>query len=143
MSSDALSYELHKLTARLDRTADALLRAQAGISYARFLALFAVAQEAESQRALSDWLAQSEPSTSRMVGVLAEAGLLTVTRPVGIGNRRRLQLTDAGSELVARCAAMLEQRFAALVDQAGVSYDSLQESTRRLLDQLEREPERA
>jgi hypothetical protein len=36
-----LSYELHKLTARLDRAADGLLRQEERTSYSRFLTLFA------------------------------------------------------------------------------------------------------
>ena len=45
VSPHSLSYELHKLTARLDRMADALLRDETGVSYSRFLALFAVTQQ--------------------------------------------------------------------------------------------------
>jgi DNA-binding MarR family transcriptional regulator len=134
---DSLSYELHKLTARLDRAADALLRNEAGVSYSRFLALFAVTQRAETQRALSLWLGQSEPSTSRMVGVLTRAGWLDVSRIPGAGNRRQLSLTESGYELVARCAKLLEHRFSELVKRAGVPYEHYQESTRRLLAQLD------
>jgi DNA-binding MarR family transcriptional regulator len=133
----SLSYELHKLTARLDRAADGLLRDHVDVSYSRFLALFAVSQGAVSQRALADWLGQSEPSVSRMVGVLAESGLLEVTRVAGAGNRRRLELTGEGAELVKRASRLLEERFAELVDRSGVSYSSYQRSTRRLLSQLD------
>jgi DNA-binding MarR family transcriptional regulator len=135
----ALSYELHTLTARLDRAADGLLRGQAGLSYPRFLALFAVGEGAASQRELAQWLGQSEPSTSRMVGVLAEQGLLSVTMVTGEGNRRRLRLTESGSELVGRCARLLEGRFEELVRRSGVPYAAYQRHTRRLLDQLDRE----
>jgi DNA-binding MarR family transcriptional regulator len=135
----ALSYELHKLTARLDRAADGLLRGQAGLSYPRFLALFAVGEGVASQRELAQWLSQSEPSTSRMVGVLAEQGLLSVTMVAGEGNRRRVKLTESGSELVDRCAHLLEGRFEELVKRSGVPYTSYQRHTRRLLDQLDSE----
>jgi DNA-binding MarR family transcriptional regulator len=133
----SLSYELHKLTARLDRMADRLLQVQEGISYARFLALFAVREGAASQRALADWLGQSEPSTSRMTGVLADSGLLEVTRVAGAGNRRHLELTKAGADLVNRATRLLEGRFAELVDRSGVSYSSYQRNTSRLLSQLD------
>lgn len=134
---EALSHELHKLTARLDNAADGLLRRQAGVSYARFLALFAVRETAGSQRDMARWLGLTEPSTSRMVGVLAADGLLTATPAAGGGNRRQLQLTDEGARLVERCAQMLEDRFAELVRRSGVSYASYQRQTRRLLAQLE------
>jgi DNA-binding MarR family transcriptional regulator len=140
---NSLSYELHKLTARLDRAADALLREQADVSYPRFLALFAVAQGAENQRALSRWLAQSEPSTSRMVGVLAEAGWLEVSHTPGTGNRHQLKLTESGAELVAACAELLENRFSELVAKAGIRYDAYLKSTRRLLIQLDEDQQHA
>jgi DNA-binding MarR family transcriptional regulator len=139
---NSLSYELHKLTARLDRAADALLREQAGVSYPRFLALFAVGQGAENQRALSRWLAQSEPSTSRMVGVLAKAGWLEVSHTPGTGNRRQLRLTGSGSRLVAACAELLETRFSELVAKAGIGYEAYLRSTRCLLVQLEEDQPR-
>ncbi len=133
----ALSYELHKLTARLDRAADGLLRSDVGVSYSRFLALFAVSEGAASQRALARWLGQTEPSTSRMVGVLAEQGLLTVTTVPGAGNRRQLRLTMQGAELVDRCGLLLEGRFEKLVERSGVPYAAYQRHTRRLLSQLD------
>jgi DNA-binding MarR family transcriptional regulator len=140
---NSLSYELHKLTARIDRAADALLRDQADVSYPRFLALFAVTQGAENQRALSRWLGQSEPSTSRMVGVLAKAGWLDVSQTPGTGNRRQLKITESGSQLVATCAELLENRFSELVATAGVRYEPYLQSTRRLLAQLAEDQERA
>jgi DNA-binding MarR family transcriptional regulator len=135
--SDALSYDLHKLTARLDRAADRILQEREGISYSRFLTLFAVKSGAMNQRALAVWLGQSEPSTSRMVGVLASEGLLSARRIPGGGNSRRLQLTSAGAELVERGGRLLEGRFAELLERSGVSRASYQRQTRRLLDQLD------
>ncbi len=135
--TSSLSYELHKLTARLDRAADGLLRTHEGVSYARFLALFAVREGATSQRELAGSLGQTEPSTSRMVGVLAEEGLLKVTTVAGAGNRRQLQLTERGVELVACCGRLLEDRFDQLVTRSGVPYTSYQRHTRSLLAQLD------
>jgi DNA-binding MarR family transcriptional regulator len=135
----SLSYELHKLTARLDRAADGLLSSHEGVSYSRFLSLFAVREGAASQRELARWLGQSEPSTSRMVGVLAQDGLLDVTTVAGMGNRRYLQLTDVGAKLVERCGRLLEGRFEELVERSGVPYAAYQRHTRRLLGQLEAE----
>lgn len=135
-----LSYELHKLTARLDRVADGLLREAAGLSYARFLALLAVRECGGTQRDMARWLGLSEPSTSRMVRVLAEDGLLEVKTLAGQGNRRQVQLTAKGDELIDRCGELLEARFEAFVQVCGVDYRTYQDQTRRLLDELEVAP---
>jgi DNA-binding MarR family transcriptional regulator len=135
--SESLSYELHKLTARLDRAADRILHEHEGISYARFLSLVAVQNGAATQRALAAWLGQSEPSTSRMVGVLTADGLLTAHRTPGAGNVRQLQLTAAGAERVERGSRLLEARFDQLLDRSGVSRACYQRQTRQLLDQLD------
>jgi DNA-binding MarR family transcriptional regulator len=132
-----LAYELHKLTARLDRAADDLLRSEEGISYARFLALFAVGETRGTQRELAAWLGQTEASTSRMVAVLADDRLVEITRLDGAGNRRQLRLTSRGARLVERCGRTLEARFQDFVDRSGVSHVTYQRLTRRLLDQLE------
>jgi DNA-binding MarR family transcriptional regulator len=135
--SDSLSYDLHKLTARLDRVADRILHEREGISYSRFLTLFAVKNGAATQRSLAVWLGQSEPSTSRMVGVLTAEGLLEARRTPGGGNSRHLRLTSAGAELVERGSRLLEGRFQQLLERSGVSRASYQRQTRRLLDQLD------
>jgi DNA-binding MarR family transcriptional regulator len=135
-----LSYELHKLTARLDRAADGLLREAAGVSYARFLALFAVQESSGTQRDIARWLGLSEPSTSRMVRVLADDGLLEVETPVGQGNRRQVRLTARGEALIDRCGELLEARFEEFVKLSGVEYRTYQELTRRLLDKLDTAP---
>jgi DNA-binding MarR family transcriptional regulator len=132
---------LHKLTARLDRAADAILRVEAGVSYSRFLALYMVGSEgADTQRALAERLAVSEPSVSRMVRVLADAGWLqTLPDPAG-GNRNQLRLTASGKGLVQRWGAELEERFAALLETAGVPYRTYRTHTTRLLDALDGQP---
>ncbi len=136
---DALSYDLHKLTARMDRAADRILREREGISYARFLTLFAVRNGAVNQRELAAWLVQSEPSTSRMVAVLVTEGLLQANRVNGAGNARRLRLTPAGAELVSRGGRLLESRFNELLARSGVPEASYRRHTRRLIRALEDE----
>lgn len=108
------------------------------MSHARFLALYMVGSEgADTQRALADRLGVSEPSVSRMVRVLVEAGLLESTsEPLG-GNRNRLTLTAAGGQVVERWGMDLEQRLSRLLDAAGVPYRDYVRQTKRLLAALE------
>lgn len=140
MSEHSLTFDLHALTARLDRAADRLLRTHLNLPYRRFLALVLVGEDAPTQRALAERLGVTEPSTSRMVGVLAEAGLLEATLDPAGGNRRLLTLTPAGKEQVEACASLLEGRFAALVEHSGVAYDRYAEDTRRLIRALDTAP---
>lgn len=136
-----LSRNLHKLTARLDRAADQLLRTEAGISYARFLALYMVGSEgADTQRALAERLGVSEPSVSRMVRVLGEGGWLDTLPDPGGGNRNQLRLTVAGEALVKEWGGQLEERLATLLEASGVPYRTYLTHTERLLAALDPEP---
>ena len=135
---DDLSFDLHTLTARLDRAADRILRAESDVSYPRFRALVVVGRFGEAtQRQLAEALGVSEPSVSRMTAALAGTGLLEVRDDPGRGNRRRLSLTPAGKELVERSRDLLEHRFTALVDHTGVPYEDFARHTRLLIDALD------
>lgn len=134
-----LSFRLHVLTAKLDRAADQILRAEHNISYRRFLALTLVGEMgATTQRALAEALGVTEPATSRMTGVLAEAGLLDVQPDPAGGHRRRLGLTPEGKHLVASVQQALEARLADLMAHSGVPYAEYAAHTERLLATLEK-----
>jgi len=118
-----LSFDLLALTARLDRSADRILRAELDVSFRRYLALLIVGElGTATQRALAERLGVSEPSVSRMTGVLAETGLLDAQADPGGGNRRRLCLTVPGRHLVEQGRDLLERRFVDLVTGSGVPY---------------------
>jgi DNA-binding MarR family transcriptional regulator len=132
-----LSYDLHALVARLDRSADRILRDELGISYRRFLALFMVRDLGDAtQRALAERLEVTEPSISRMTTVLSDAGLLVAEPDPAGGNRRRLRLTAAGEQLVTACRALLAARFETLIELSGVPAAAYARHTRRLLEVL-------
>jgi DNA-binding MarR family transcriptional regulator len=136
--ADDLSFDLHALVARLDRSADRLLSSEYGISYRRFLALFMVRDlGATTQRALAERLDISEPSVSRMTGVLAEEGLLGVKPDPNGGNRRRLELTAEGERVVKQCGAFLAGRFTELLNSAGIPRAEYARHTRTLLEALD------
>lgn len=135
-----LSYDLHALTARLDRAADRILRAEIGVPYRRFLALSIVSElGAATQRALAERLGVTEPSVSRMTGVLVQDGLLDASADPAGGNRRRLSLTAAGRSTVDRCSAILDGRFDALAQRSGIPFDEYGHHTALLLATLDSE----
>ncbi len=136
-----LSFNLHALTARLDRSADRILQAEYGLSYRRFLTLLAVGElGAATQRAFAETLGISEPSASRMAGVLAGIGLLDSQLDPAGGNRRRLTLTTQGKQVVEGCRTLLERRFADLVERSGVSYADYAHNTTLLIEALGTSP---
>jgi DNA-binding MarR family transcriptional regulator len=115
------AYALHALVAVLDRAADGILRERLGISFNRFLTLLTLERLATAtQRELAAELGVSEPSVSRSVPALVEAGFLTVTSVAGEGNRRRVELTAVGAKLVGEASDLLEDAFAQVMKQAGV-----------------------
>jgi len=139
-----LSRALHTLTARLDRAADRMLRAEQHVSYRRFLVLFMVGElDTPNQRTLAERLGITEPSVIRMIGALVSAGLLDAAPAAAGGNQRRLRLSPDGRELVGRCCDLLVRRLAAFVEASGVPYDVYTGYTVRLLTALDdttREP---
>jgi DNA-binding MarR family transcriptional regulator len=131
--SKNLGLELHTLVSRLDRAGDRILRTEHGLSYRRFMVLVMVGELGVStQRALADGLAVTEPSVSRMVAALAGTGLLTVVPDPAGGNRRQINLTDAGRALVDHAGTDLIQRLTELVESSGVPFDTYLAHTRRL-----------
>jgi DNA-binding MarR family transcriptional regulator len=135
----SLSFYLHALTSRLDRAADRILRAEHNVSYSRFLALSLVANlEAPTQRTLAEYLGVTEPSVSRMTGVLAGEGLLDVQPDPAGGNRRQLSLTERGKQLVASGQQTLDGRLAMVVARSGVPYDEYTNYTAQLLETFKR-----
>jgi DNA-binding MarR family transcriptional regulator len=137
MTLHRLSFDLHALTARLDRAADRILREREGLSYARFMILFWIGELGPStQRDIAARLGVTEPSVSRMIAVLADLRLLT-REPVK-GNRRALALTAEGRAIVRRSCAHLEAELETLVTASGVPYARYADHTRRLADALDR-----
>jgi DNA-binding MarR family transcriptional regulator len=115
------AYALHALVSVLDRAADQILQERLGLTFNRFLTLLTLQRLGmATQRELAAELGVSEPSVSRSVPALTEAGFLTVTSVTGEGNRRRVELTAVGEKLVNEAADVLEDAFAQVMKQAGV-----------------------
>lgn len=138
---DRPAYLLHALVARLDQAADAMLRAEHGIGYARFLVLLTVERlGAPTQRELASARGVSEPAMSRTVSALATDGHVHVVTTPGLGHRRSVTLSPAGERLVEQGSDLLESAFATLADHAGVEVDEVAALATALLSSLEAVP---
>lgn len=116
------AYALHALVTVLDRGADEILKDRLGITYNRFLTLLTLQRlGSATQRELAAELGVSEPSVSRSLPTLTEAGYVTVTSTAGEGNRRQVELTAVGGKLVDEAADLLEEGFAEVMHRAGVT----------------------
>lgn len=128
------AYALHALVATLDRAADQILKENLGLTYTRFLTLVTLQRlGSATQRELASELGVSEPSVSRAVPRLTEEGHLTVTSVAGTGNRRQVELTAKGEQLVDEAADLLEDSFARLMDASGVEPGRILDITDPLL----------
>ena len=110
--TDSTTFKLHRVTALLDRVADAYLRSEHGIRYPAFLVLLMVRVLGEpSQQRIAANLGVSRASVTQRVGALVEGGLLTT----------RTDSADARANVVALTAT-----GAAMLDAAWSGLDALQ-----------------
>lgn len=131
------AYALHAVVSLLDKAADGILRDRLDLTFARFLTLLTVQRlGTTTQRALAAELGLSEPSVSRSVAALARDGWLSVASVPGTGNRRKVELTDAGTAVVDEAADTLEAAFATVLEAAGLSADGVLAVTTPLLTTL-------
>ncbi len=138
-----LSRTLQQIAVRMDQAADRILRDAEGITYRRYRFLYAMDRlNVASQRDLARWMGLTEPSVSRMVRALVAEGWIESREVPGGGNRRQLELSASGRQLVRRCGRRLEGRFASLVADAEVPYEEFHDAAKRILEQLSERPER-
>ncbi len=135
-----LDHDLHVLVRALDRAAETRLT-PFGISYARYLAMVVVADhDGLTQRDLATALGQSEPTASRTVSALADAGWLEAVHTPGTGNRRGLSLTTAGRDLLERASAALGSAFDEVVRSVGHDPAALAKDIQRMTAIIEESP---
>lgn len=121
------AHALHAAVTHLDHAADAILRQRFdGLTYQRFLLLITVEREQPAtQRAIAGQLLTSEPQVSRQLQALQGEGLVRIDRVNGTGNRRQVELTAAGTDLVERSSEVLEGAFTQVLAAAGIDHDEV------------------
>ena len=115
------AYALHAVVFMLDRAAEGILP-ELGLTYSRFLTLLTIERlGGATQRSIAEALGVTEPSASRAIRGLQEAGLVAAGTTPGAGNRREVTLTDKGQRVVDEAAEHVEKSFATLLDHAGLA----------------------
>ncbi|MDO5052764.1 MAG: MarR family transcriptional regulator [Pseudoclavibacter sp.] len=131
-----LAYELHDLVLTLDRWAEASLRPH-GLSYNRYLALVIIAEHPGlTGRRLAEPLRVSEAAVSGIVRSLLAAGLVEDASSPGSGYVRRLRVSPAGSELLARCSGLLGSALDDSARAVGLDPRELAKTIRALHDHV-------
>lgn len=116
-----LAYELNDLVLTLNKSAERRL-APLGLTFRRFLALTIIAEHPGlTGRDLSGAIGITEAAGSGLLRTLMADHLVLDVAPTGSGNRRRLQLSEAGEDLLRRSAEALGESFDAFV--AGLDID--------------------
>lgn len=130
------AYALHAVVFLLDRAAEGILP-ELGLTYSRFLALLTIERlGGATQRSIAGSLGVTEPSVSRAIRGLQEAGLAAASSTPGTGNRRVVTLTDKGQRVVDEAAHQLERSFGDLLAHAGLSRSDVLAITDPLLRAL-------
>lgn len=116
-----LAYELNDLVLTLNKSAERRL-APLGLTFRRFLALTIIGEHPGlTGRDLSGAIGITEAAGSGLVRTLMAEHLVLDVAATGSGNRRRLQLSDAGEDLLRRSGEALGESFDAFV--AGLDID--------------------
>ncbi len=116
-----LAYELNDLVLTLNKSAERRL-APLGLTFRRFLALTIIGEHPGlTGRDLSGAIGITEAAGSGLVRSLMADHLVIDVAATGSGNRRRLQLSDDGEDLLHRSGEALGESFDAFV--AGLDID--------------------
>jgi DNA-binding MarR family transcriptional regulator len=114
---DSTAFKLHRVTALLDRVADAYLRSEHGIRYPAFLVLLMVRVLGEpSQQRIAANLGVSRASVTQRVGALVDDGLLATRTDPADSRANVVTLTARGSALLDAAWAGLDTHQAGLDD---------------------------
>nr|WP_277626434.1 MarR family winged helix-turn-helix transcriptional regulator [Arsenicicoccus piscis] len=127
---------LHRVVHELDRAADVALRRELGLSNRRAVLLQVLAENpGVAQRQLATLLGHTEASVSALVRSLADDGLVEIGS--ADGRTKSLRVSGEGARLLRRARALMDPRFARLLEQADVDGDELEQALTRLLAHLE------
>lgn len=104
-----LSWQFHKISFLLEKSADEALKRQLGIGYAQYKVLEAINHNSLArQNTVAEMLDQTEASISRQVRILQKKGLIKISSVMGNRRAKELSLTTVGEEMVSNAVEVIE-----------------------------------
>lgn len=131
-----ITFTLHHLVAELDDYADAVLRADFGLTYRQFLFLAVLLHgPALDVTHLAEALGVSKAAVSKRLPFFAEKGLIRTSGDPDNARRVLVALTGAGRDRVQEAATALEREFLRLFPaEEGAELERLHDGLRRMLE---------
>lgn len=124
---------LHKLVHAMDRSADAILQKQFGISYKRAYFLLVLQNlGTATQHQLATALGYSDASVSTMLSELSKSGYVVTEPSPRHGRKKLVTLTDHGADVIAKGREVLDARFNAIMKDLGINTLDYHKQTERL-----------
>jgi DNA-binding MarR family transcriptional regulator len=107
-----LTFLLNDIVWHMNQHADRLLQQRHSMSFRWFLLLVTLsAIEPASQHRLAECLSYSDAAVSKLLGRMAESGLIQVTHDPAHARKRVVSLTEYGRSEVVAAREMLEAEF--------------------------------
>src|SRR3989344_4117478 len=111
MTSQNLTYSLHKLVFLMDKLADRVLRDKLGLTFSQFKILMAIDHRDACQKDVAKFWDMTEAAVSRQVDLLLQKKLIVKTE--NSGNRRQflLKLTGVGDKLLTKSFKLVDDKY--------------------------------
>jgi len=126
MNQKPLTFLLHDVVWKIDAEADQILKAEHGLSFAKFYILAVLYScQPTTQADLATCLMYSPAAVSKALQPLQEDGLVEVGPHPTHARKNLVSLTPKANALVAQCTTQLEGLFVRRIEEAGLNPEVL------------------
>lgn len=134
--NNGLGYELHRLVWTIETKANTVLQTY-GLTYTQFRILRMIAiKQPITGKDLASALMVTPSSMSKSVSRLVAAGFVQDTQEPGVGNIQRLELTDAGCDILTPLAFTLDEALEQMCQSVDLDPEQLADSLANLTEQI-------
>lgn len=120
-----ITFVLNEIVWHMNQHADRFLKQRHAMSFRWFILLATLsAVEPTSQHRLAEYLSYSDAAVSKLLGRMAESGLIQVSSDPGNARKHTVSLTEHGRSEVAAATIMLETEFTNLLADQNIDLES-------------------